>query len=710
MVGQIRAQQITKESISEKELNTNVLSEDSKPIRPMTLKDILGDAKQTKLQSQKDLEDAINKAIKKIESALKIGADILAADEESLRKQLAQLDINRKHDFLTRLNCLYNQAKDELDKALSLISTVLTGKAGQAAKDSLDKFCADEKIIKDEIKILTRLFSQVIEKYGIDLKPGQAIAAFKKAIIEENLIMGEARKRKLEQIFEAYEKTILGIKKGYLFKSQLPDFNLIISKLGLRRPAERRRNTQQEFRQRIQEAKQETQNDTFDMWQKGFSHLEAIVPGFIERALKLPCLGGKYPSVIALPDRFQKIYYRHFNNLLVQQLLAEARTEGDVLEAERIDKDGQHLEAWETQKLCEILGFAAEVTVWGQREEHLRFSPQGIALKLPKIRIQLDLNEHHFQFLFKRSDQAAEELINVGGDGNCGIYAVIGAIHAHILQHQNLYREFLIAKWNKEGVDFCRAKRYEQAISLFNRSLIYLRAESDPNKETLRNILYNLGTSEFHVGEYERAITHLTEAAQLMKTISRQTGVPVDGKYKRRLEECQKAKDGLNLSSSSSSVPEEQDEEENDEEALEAKGQKKDEDPGAGAAGGSSTARPADSKQTSNSSLSTNLPQSSQHRDAISQPAPSRSSSSIFNMAGQGKVLDKVYDGYESEFPERHKPVQSSKEKCKSDLSPTITMSQYRRITGLNVVVSSNFGVVVPDEPVSGNEEGHSPK
>ena len=45
-----------------------------------------------------------------------------------------------------------------------------------------------------------------------------------------------------------------------------------------------------------------------------------------------------------------------------------------------------------------------------------------------------------------------------------------------------------------------------------------------------------------------------------------------------------------------------------------------------------------------------------------------------------------------------------SQEKNKSGIH-TITLSEYRKITGLRVPVSSNFGIVVPDEPTVGGEK-----
>ena len=75
----------------------------------------------------------------------------------------------------------------------------------------------------------------------------------------------------------------------------------------------------------------------------------------------------------------------------------------------------------------------------------------------------------------------------------------------------------------------------------------------------------------------------------------------------------------------------------------------------------------------------------------------------------QEVVLGKLYDNYESEFPKlTTKPARISEEKPTQGVHK-ITRSQYKELTRLDTVVSSNFGIVVPDEPESDNEESYHP-
>ncbi len=73
-------------------------------------------------------------------------------------------------------------------------------------------------------------------------------------------------------------------------------------------------------------------------------------------------------------------------------------------------------------------------------------------------------------------------------------------------------------------------------------------------------------------------------------------------------------------------------------------------------------------------------------------------------------VLENLSDDDASEFPVlTPKPVKDLGNKSKSGI-PIITQSQYTKFTGLNYVVSSNFGIVVPDASESNNEETYSLK
>ena len=69
-------------------------------------------------------------------------------------------------------------------------------------------------------------------------------------------------------------------------------------------------------------------------------------------------------------------------------------------------------------------------------------------------------------------------------------------------------------------------------------------------------------------------------------------------------------------------------------------------------------------------------------------------------------VLKELYDAEFPKLPTKLAGKSDNKIKPKSGI-PTITKSQYKKYTGLDDVVTSNFGIV-KDEPASHNEEGYS--
>jgi hypothetical protein len=259
--------------------------------------------------------------------------------------------------------------------------------------------------------------------------------------------------------------------KHYSLEQQLPEFDLIaknLSSAGVGFNEFQKRNTQAQFKKRIEDCRVDVTNNErmLDTWEQGFLHLESVVPSFVRTVLEESASFDEESSYIEftteqlrlyekchgvawlnLPKRIKTLqhnFYLAFKTLLLEQLHHEARTYGDLQEIQRIIPKDKHLTHREVHKLGELLGFAAEIIVAEHSCEDIEPSASSIALHLPTIRILLFRN--HFQIIVEAPtapDQPTSYIMDVGADGNCGVYAVILAISVHILQHRDIYQAFV---------------------------------------------------------------------------------------------------------------------------------------------------------------------------------------------------------------------------------------------------------------------------
>ena len=82
---------------------------------------------------------------------------------------------------------------------------------------------------------------------------------------------------------------------------------------------------------------------------------------------------------------------------------------------------------------------------------------------------------------------------------------------------------------------------------------------------------------------------------------------------------------------------------------------------------------------------------SKQSHRGVSSHVSSRSSQSPHLFWDQKSLIDRTPSPLDSKPPQKNH----------INGVPTLTLSQYKRITGLSTVVSSNFGVVIPDAQTS---------